>query len=205
MKLGIFGGANPSSDRKLDIIGDKMGELLAKQKIEVILGCNTQSVMGKIYQHYFKNNLPNTLVIPKIYSDEIPKLKENEKKAGIIGNCTIIQTGSIQQRTEKILELSDSILVMPGGIGTAYEFLTAIENSRTHEKPLDKIIILNWEGYWDSLLDQIDFIIKQGFTKQDKGISRYRDIQEHNLFFVANTAKEVIKILKETRGKTVDF
>lgn len=78
-----------------------------------------------------------------------------------------------------LIEESDALIFMPGGVGTIYELFTAIESKRSGEfnKP---IIIYNSNNYFDKLLLFMEGMYNQNFAsisvKEDYHISNnYQD------------------------------
>jgi len=60
---------------------------------------------------------------------------------------------------------SEAIIVMPGGFGTLDEFFEILtwKQLRLHQMPIG---ILNMEGYFDLLLGQIQYMVKEGFVRE---------------------------------------
>ena len=87
--------------------------------------------------------------------------------------------------TDKAIELSDAIIILPGGIGTIYELLTAIECKRSCE--FDKpIIIYNSCGYYDKMLELLELTYNEDFALR---------IVEEN-YYVCNNASDAIKYVE---------
>ena len=97
-------------------------------------------------------------------------------------NCTYEEvTKTVGERTRNVINESDVLLFLPGGIGTLYELLTAIEWKRSYE--FDKpIIIYNLFGHFDKLFDFLDMIYDNGWTS--------REIEE--CYYVCNSAKDAL-------------
>ena len=64
-------------------------------------------------------------------------------------------TDTMQARQQKMADLSDAFIVLPGGIGTLAEFFEIItwQQLGLHTKP---IYVLNAFGYWNDLLAMFD-------------------------------------------------
>lgn len=76
----------------------------------------------------------------------------------------IVET--MAERKEKMIELSDAFVAIPGGFGT-FDELTEIltfNQLRLTDKPLG---ILNVNGYFDLLLQFYDHAVKEGFVRQE--------------------------------------
>jgi len=61
-----------------------------------------------------------------------------------------------------MVELSDAFVALPGGYGTMDEFCEALtwRQLRIHDKPIG---LLNFRGFYDSLLALFDSMVREGF------------------------------------------
>lgn len=96
-----------------------------------------------------------------------------------------IVTKTINARTDASIEHSDILLFFPGGIGTIYELLSCIETKRAgeHKKP---IIIANFYGIFDDLLQQLEKCYQQKFA----------ELENKDTYVVGQNAQQVIQYLK---------
>ena len=101
-------------------------------------------------------------------------------------DCDVeIVTDTISRRTDGLIEESDVLLFLPGGVGTIYELFTAIECKKNGE--FDKpIIIYNSNNFFDKLLDFLEKIYNEYFT----------DIKVKECYLVMNSVNEVIEHFK---------
>ena len=92
----------------------------------------------------------------------IPKFIE-KWEVGHHGLSELHVVENMHERKKMMYELSDCIVVLPGGIGTldeTFEILTW-RQLRVHHKP---IIILDDKGFWRPLHDMLEAIVKAGFA-----------------------------------------
>jgi len=78
----------------------------------------------------------------------------------------MIIVDTMAQRKEKMVEMSDGFVTLPGGFGT-FDELTEIltfNQLRLTDKPLG---ILNIDGYFDLLLKFYDHAVKEGFVRKE--------------------------------------
>ena len=134
--------------------------------MKLFIGCSSSEQIPQIYikdcENYLKElfKLDNTLVFGA-YNKGLMAISYEQA----LNNNKEIITNSISERTEKLIEESDVLIFLPGGIGTIYELLTAIESKRSKE--FDKpIIIYNSNHYFDNLLLFLDNIYNQNFTNK---------------------------------------
>jgi uncharacterized protein (TIGR00730 family) len=71
---------------------------------------------------------------------------------------------SMHERKALMAELSDGFIAMPGGIGTMEEFFEVLSWAQLtlHEKPCG---LLNVSGYYDHLIQFLDYAVAQDFIK----------------------------------------
>ena len=187
MKVAVFGGTNPATNPKWYAVAEEMGRLLVKNGHEMVWGGNAHGVLAKIHAKFTKSGAANTLLLPKAYEDDLKSMS--------VDNVVVIET--IADRTRGLIANADAVVVMPGGIGTIYEFWSAVEYKRAEEFNFE-LILLNYDNFFQYQLDHYGFIYTEGFTKIGVGGAPYK-IDPKDLFRIATTPADVIKILKEKR------
>lgn len=157
----------------------RLGELLAKKNITCINGGGNLGLMGAVINSVLQHGGEVKGVIPKFMVDSgwcHPKLTEQ------------IVTHTMHERKQKMAELSNAAIALPGGVGTLEELLEIItwKQLGLYKHP---IIILNTNNYYSALLEMFDNMIEQKFMHE-----RYRE-----MWRVVATPEEAIEELsKET-------
>jgi len=185
LKVCVFGGTNPATNPKWYSVAEEMGKLLVESNFEKVWGGNSHGVLAQIHKEYVEKNAPNTLFMPDAYKDDLKTMTTD----------TVIKTTSICERAEAMLAKADVVVVMPGGIGTVFEFWTAVEVRRAEEYKFE-IILLNYDDFYQYQLAHYGFIWDNGFTQIGKGGAPYK-ICPRDLFMVCTTPQEVIARLHE--------
>ncbi|MCK5275979.1 MAG: TIGR00730 family Rossman fold protein, partial [Alphaproteobacteria bacterium] len=93
-------------------------------------------------------------------------------------------TDNMHDRKQKMAEMSDAFLIMPGGLGTleeTFEILTW-KQLGLHEKP---VIIADIGGYWRHLTDLVDHMIDESYAKPEN----------RALFQVIDSVDELLPVL----------
>jgi|SRR5215831_2709210 len=74
----------------------------------------------------------------------------------------------LAERKAFMLERSDAIIVLPGGIGTLDEAtdVIAIKRHKLHDKP---VLFLNIDGFYDGLKAQLERMDREGFLADRDG------------------------------------
>lgn len=78
--------------------------------------------------------------------------------------------GDMRSRKAALAHRGDAFVTLPGGFGTLEEVSEILVERQLgfHAKPL---VLLNYEGFWDGLLHQIDRMVANGLVKP-----AYRDL-----------------------------
>ena len=187
MKVCICGGTNPATNPKFFNAAQRMGELLVAGDFEMVWGGNAFGVLSHIHKQYMEKQKKNTLVMPKAYEGDLKSMQTD----------TVKKTEKVSQRTYTMFSMSNAVVFIPGGIGTIYEFWSAVEYKRAEEFDIE-IILLNYKGFYKNQLKHFDFINKNGFTKVGAGGAPYK-IPPERLFNVVSTPEEVIEILEKVK------
>lgn len=147
---------------------------LTELPLNLVFGASSSSMMGICYQAFKSKKI--TAVTVKEYQEDLKNLPLAESL--IVDNTF--------QRINKIFELSDIFLILPGGSGTLAEFFSLLEEFRT-SKPDKLFLIYNYRGYYNQLLALLDNIIEQKFATEE--LKKY--------FHVINEEDEIIRLIKE--------
>ncbi len=106
----------------------------------------------------------------------------------------MIVSGDMMERKEKMRELSDAFIAMPGGFGTLEEILEVITLKQLgyHNKA---VVFINSNHFYDDLFRQFEKSYEEKFAKEN-----YR-----NLYFIAENAAQAMNyILNYKPNEVVD-
>jgi uncharacterized protein (TIGR00730 family) len=86
-----------------------------------------------------------------------------EREHGHPGVTDLQTVDSMHSRKQRMFDLSDAFVVLPGGVGTLDETLEMItwKQLGRHDKP---IIIVDMNGYWQKLDELVAATVGHGFT-----------------------------------------
>lgn len=75
----------------------------------------------------------------------------------------MIRVETLSERKQRMMELADVFIALPGGFGTLDEIFDVLAAGQLgyHEK---KLILCNSRGFYDSLLDQLGMFYKEHFA-----------------------------------------
>jgi uncharacterized protein (TIGR00730 family) len=165
--LCVYCGSNFNGDAALKAVVEQLAAEMANQKIRLVFGGGSVGVMGLIADAILENGGEVTGVIPQFLLD---------KEVGHKGLTEMIVTENMHQRKQKMADLSDGFLILPGGFGTLEEFFEVLTwlQLGLHKKPIG---VLNFKGFYDPLFMQMDVMVEQKFLKP---INRNLVINEAN-------------------------
>ncbi|MEQ8604217.1 MAG: TIGR00730 family Rossman fold protein [Marivibrio sp.] len=132
-----------------------LGRTLGEAGITLIYGGGSIGLMGATAQACLGAGGRVTGIIPT-FLDEL--------EVGMTGLTELIRTENMHQRKQRMAELSDGFVVLPGGLGTldeTFEILTW-RQLQLHQKP---ILLLNIAGYWDHFVHLLEHQAAEGFVK----------------------------------------
>ncbi|HUI32430.1 MAG TPA: TIGR00730 family Rossman fold protein [Dysgonamonadaceae bacterium] len=173
----IYSASSNTIDAVYVDAATRLGELLAKNKITCINGGGNLGLMGAIIDSVLLHGGKVKGVIPQFMVDSGWSHQELTEQ---------IVTSTMHERKQKMAELSDAVIAMPGGVGTLEELLEIItwKQLGLYKHP---IIILNINNYYKPLLEMFENMIEENFMHK-----RYR-----NLWRVVDTPEEAIAALHE--------
>lgn len=134
----------------------ELGQCLIKRNCELIYGGSNLGLMGIVANTVLSGGGQVTAVMPK----------DLEKRAGHGNSAKLIVVDDMHQRKQKMFELADGFIALPGGFGTLDEIFEMLtwRCLGYHEKPCG---FLNVDGYFDHLLNFLDHSSAQGFIKPE--------------------------------------
>jgi uncharacterized protein (TIGR00730 family) len=154
-RICIFCGSQPGHDRAHAAAAGDLARLLAGRGITVVYGGGHVGIMGVVAQAALQAGGQVIGVIPE-------GLKRRELA---YDNLTqLIVTRTMHERKQRMAELADGFIALPGGFGTFEEFCEIVTWAQLglHGKPC---ALLNVKGYYDPLLAMFDHALREGFVR----------------------------------------
>ena len=135
----------------------RLGTLIGEGGMDLVFGGGDVGLMGEVARAAHATGAGVHGVMPEFLRYLEPPLKEGE---------TLEFTPDLQQRKERMLSLADAFVILPGGLGTLDEFFEVLTSAQLGalKKP---IVVLNTNGYFDSLRELIAHVIRSGFARGD--------------------------------------
>jgi uncharacterized protein (TIGR00730 family) len=153
----VFCGSSEGSNPEYVAQGFVLGETLAKREITLVYGGAKIGVMGAVAKGALQAKGKVIGIIP-----EFLKVRE----VFHTGLTELIVTQDMHERKLKMHELSDGIIMLPGGYGTLEEFFEMLTWGQLglHQYPIG---ILNTNGFYTELMTMLSKMVNQGFVKKE--------------------------------------
>ena len=151
--LAVFCGSKNGNNPVYINHAKELGNLLAKKNITLIYGGGGTGIMGAVADAMLESGGKVIGVITK-------KLVDWEHQHQGITDLSIVDDMHI--RKQRMYDLCDAAVILPGGVGTLDEFFEMVTWNQLsiHDK---EIYILNSDNFFDFLLKHIQQMEKQGF------------------------------------------
>lgn len=152
----VYCGANFNGDPELKAAVDTLAKAMVSRNIRLVFGGGSVGVMGLIANAVLELKGNATGVIPQFLMD---------KEVGHKGLTEMIITQNMHERKQKMADLSDGFIILPGGFGTLEEFFEILTwlQLGLHNKPIG---VLNVGGFYDPLFAQMDMMVARRFLKE---------------------------------------
>lgn len=184
-QICVYCASSTQIDELYFLEARKLGRLLARQGIVMINGAGSMGLMAACTDGCLEEGGKAIGIIPTFMIE-----------AGWChqGMTEIIETTSIHVRQEKMAEMSDGAIVLPGGCGTFAE-LTELITWKQLGLYLKPIVLVNTNGYYNPMLQALNQAAEQHFMSQ----------RHASIWQVADTAEEAIKLVLETPDWDADI
>mgnify|MGYP002713007999 CR=1 FL=1 len=174
--IAVFCGSSSGNNPLYIEKAKKLGEYLGKNGYHLVYGGGNIGLMGTIANAALGAGGSVTGVLPKFL---------NRKEVGHVALSELILVESMHERKQKIEQLSDAFIAMPGGFGTLEEVAEMLTWAQLglHQKPIG---LFNINRYYDTLLTQLDHMVNEGFLKP----------QNRNMVLNANSPETIVQSLE---------
>jgi uncharacterized protein (TIGR00730 family) len=157
---------------------------MAKMGIGLVYGGGSIGLMGEVANAVLNHGGEVTGIIPAF-------LIKPERAAA---RGEIIITNNMHERKQKMFELADAFVALPGGIGTLEEIVEQMtwKQLGRHQKP---ILLANIKGFWDPLCALINHMDQSAFIRPGLDVT----------YLVADSADVIVPKLLEAVRTTSNF
>jgi uncharacterized protein (TIGR00730 family) len=155
--LCVFCGSAKGNEDFYTEDAKKLGHQMSEYNIGLVYGGASIGVMGAVANGVLESGGKVIGVIPQSIVD-LEVAHKDLSKLEIVD--------SMHSRKERMYDLSDGFVALPGGMGTLDELCEIVTwaQLRFHTKP---IYVLNQNGFYDHLLAHFRSICETGFLKKE--------------------------------------
>ena len=178
MNITVYLGANEGNDPSLRKAVRELGTWIGESGNRLVYGGSKSGLMGEIAESVLQAGGEVTGVIPHFMVEQGWQHK---------GLTEMIEVENMHQRKQKMADLSDAVIALPGGCGTLEELLEIITWKQLGLY-LNPIVILNVNGFFDPLLEMLEKAIDENFMRRQHG----------DIWKVAQTPEEAVELLYST-------
>lgn len=175
--IAVYCGSSEGSDKNFMIKAHELGAAIAKQHLNLVYGGARVGLMGAVADGALSVGGTVTGVLPRF-------LAEKELQHMSLTETFLVDT--MHQRKAMMSELADGFITLPGGFGTMEELFEMLTWAQLalHKKPLG---LLNVDGYYDSLVQFVGDMSKNGFLKKEHA----------DLLIVSDDIEDLLRRMKE--------
>ena len=176
MNICVFCSANENIDPEFFTMTSQLGEWIGRHGHALVYGGCDMGLMECVAKAVRKSGGKVIGVIPS-------RLEQGGHASKYIDERITCDT--LGERKKLMLENSDAIVALPGGIGTLDEIFTVASEGTLsyHDK---RVIVYNMKGFWNKLIETLDKLESDGFIRGNW----------HNYIAVANNFEEMCELLK---------
>ncbi|MDG2201976.1 MAG: TIGR00730 family Rossman fold protein [Burkholderiales bacterium] len=175
-RIAVYCGSKIGLSEAYQFMARELAMTLVDERIELVFGGGKVGLMGVLADTVLAHGGKVTGVIPSgLDIDEVVHKDLTE----------LVKVPGMHQRKAMMLDLADAFIAMPGGIGTMDEIFEAWTWGQLgiHTKPVG---LLNVEGYFDSLIEYLSTMVRQGFLSQ----------KHHDRLYISESPSDLLEKMR---------
>ena len=176
MNIAVYCAASQSNDSTFDERTEELGKWMAQKNHTLVYGGGNTGLMGIVATAVMQTGGQVIGVMPQFFVD-----REIAKKD--ITKLHIVETMS--ERKNKMIELSEAYIALPGGPGTLEEIAEVVSWVRVGQTN-GICIFYNMEGYYDHLEAFFNQMVTTKLLSQE----------DRNQIYFANNLEEIEKLIE---------
>jgi uncharacterized protein (TIGR00730 family) len=153
-RICVYCGSGPGADPAFAMAARRFGQILAEQHVGLVYGGGAVGLMGEVSNAVLEGGGEAIGVIP-----DFLRQREHARERG-----KVIVTRDMHERKQRMFELADAFVALPGGIGTLEEVVEQMTWAQLgrHKKP---ILLANVKKFWDPLCALLDHMTELKFIR----------------------------------------
>lgn len=178
----VFCGSSSGEDPRYADLARTLGVTLAERGVGLVYGGASVGLMGTVANSAMATGGHVVGVMPRNLMD---------REIGHHGLSELVIVETMHQRKQRMYELADGFVALPGGLGTLEElFEAATWNPLGLHGPVSKpLVMLDVADYWRPLAHFLDETVARGFVRpQWRDLIGYATDPDGALAFLAGAA-----------------
>lgn len=175
MKITVYCSSRSDLGEDYENTAILTGEIIGKLDCTLVFGGVDAGMMHLVAESAHRHGAHIIGVVPEIFAHRSDKLLSQ----------TII-TQDLSERKNVLMGEADLFIVLPGGLGTMDEWLTTLAQLEITRDEHRKIIVVNINGMYDSILAQLESTAYSKFARSENFLG---------INIVANSEDEYLNIL----------
>ena len=171
MNISVFCGASLPHNKEIVEAAAALGRRIAQEGHTLVYGGSNLGLMGVVSGAALEEGGRVVGVIPNLFSDDIIHSQRVTE---------LVRVSTMAERKERIMEMCDAFVALPGGIGTIDEVSEVMVMNQLQiydgQRVLDgsyrskPMILLNIDDYYNPFLEQLRLIKEEGLMRSDAGL-----------------------------------
>jgi uncharacterized protein (TIGR00730 family) len=155
--LCVFCGSSSGYHPVYEKAAYELGKRFAEENLTLVYGGGGVGLMGVLANAVLEHGGKVIGIIPRFLYD---------LEVGLDSVTQLLIVDSMHERKQKMAELANGFIAMPGGIGTLEELFEIFTWAQLAliRKP---VAILDINGFYDDLIRHLQRMVKEGFLKSD--------------------------------------
>lgn len=165
MNVAVYCSAKDCIPKDYLSLGDQLGVWLAEQGHELVYGGATGGLMSRVSRAYQETTRREQKADNRIIGVAPQCILNAGRKSS---RCDeFYEVGTMSERKQKMRELADCFICLPGSYGTLDEMMDVISSGIVgeHHKPL---LVLNHDHYYDDLQAMIANMHRLAFLPEEE-------------------------------------
>ncbi len=151
--IAVYCGSSDKVSEAYLQVARNLGRLLAERGIQVVYGAGSTGMMGAVAMAAMDAGGDVIGVMPEMF---------NTPQLALPTTTRYEVVPDMHARLERIIDISEGFIALPGGYGTMDEFFQTVTWAQIglHSKPVG---LLNFGGYYDLLIRFMQHVEDEGF------------------------------------------
>ena len=169
--ITIFCGSKIGKSQTLKKEVEQLAKILSEENFNLVYGGSKYGIMGLFADQFLKKERK---VIGIRYENQNTETAHPDISELIIAE-------NLHIRKEKLIQMSDVILVLPGGLGTLDEFFEVFSQHKSFDNK--QTIVFNPEHFYDHLEELITQIYESGYIR----------LKDKNAVYFSSNSNEILE------------